>query len=156
MEVSITNKFNIILLRSISELNQTIVQKGVFEKIGVEPQVVRIGKYKSYGDRIARKNMSEENREMLTKVLDNIYWNWVDKISQAKGEVTWCYPYNLDVLKLTIWTIYFTGKKKEEIETFINEGVYHIEKLKEDGWITDIKYDDEVSARKLKNQLSEF
>lgn len=86
MEVSVTNKFNIILLRSISELNQTVVQKGVFEKIGVEPQVVRIGKYKSYGDRIVRKNMSEENREMLTKVLDNIYWNWVDKISQAKGK----------------------------------------------------------------------
>nr|GEX39001.1 serine protease SPPA, chloroplastic-like [Tanacetum cinerariifolium] len=80
------------------------------------------------GDRIVRKNISEENREMLTKVLDNIYWNWVDKISQAKG------------------------KKKEEIETFINEGVYHIEKLKEGGWITDIKYDDEVRSM-LKTRL---
>ncbi|PWA38123.1 peptidase S49, ClpP/crotonase-like domain protein [Artemisia annua] len=39
------------------------------------------------------------------------------------------------------------GKKKEEIETFINEGVYHIEKLNEDGWITYIKYDDEVPLR---------
>lgn len=37
-----------------------------------------------------------------------------------------------------------TGKKKEDIENFINEGVYQIEKLKADGWITDIKYDDEV------------
>lgn len=36
------------------------------------------------------------------------------------------------------------GKKKEDIENFINEGVYQIEKLKADGWITDIKYDDEV------------
>ncbi|KAI3504716.1 hypothetical protein L1887_26393 [Cichorium endivia] len=38
------------------------------------------------------------------------------------------------------------GKKKEEIESFINEGVHQIEKLKEDGWITDIKYDDEVTS----------
>lgn len=39
---------------------------------------------------------------------------------------------------------HYAGKKKEEIENFINEGVYEIERLKEDGWITDIKYDDEV------------
>ncbi|KAI3686584.1 hypothetical protein L1987_80264 [Smallanthus sonchifolius] len=101
---------------------------GVFEKVGVEPQVQRIGKYKSYGDRYTRKNMSEENREVLTTILDNIYENWVDKISQAKG------------------------KRKEEIEGFINEGVYQIEKLKEDGWITDIKYDDEVRSM-LKTRL---
>ena len=90
LEVSVAKNFNIFLLRSTSELNQSVVHKGVFEKIGVEPQVVRIGKYKSVGDQLTRKNISEENREMLTKVLDNIYWNWVDKISQAKGEVTWC------------------------------------------------------------------
>ncbi|KAM0018992.1 putative peptidase S49, ClpP/crotonase-like domain superfamily [Helianthus debilis subsp. tardiflorus] len=101
---------------------------GVFDKIGVEPQVRRIGKYKSFGDQFTRKNISEENREVLTTILDNIYENWVDKISQAKG------------------------KKKEEIESFINEGVYQIEKLKEDGWITDIKYDDEVKSM-LKKKL---
>ncbi|KAJ0829348.1 putative peptidase S49, ClpP/crotonase-like domain superfamily [Helianthus annuus] len=95
---------------------------------GVEPQVRRIGKYKSFGDQFTRKNISEENREVLTTILDSIYENWVDKISQAKGE------------------------KKEEIESFINEGVYQIEKLKEDGWITDIKYDDEVKSM-LKKKL---
>lgn len=61
---------------------------GVLEKIGVEPQVQRIGKYKSAGDQLIRKNISEENREVLTTLVDNIYGNWVDKISQAKGEVT--------------------------------------------------------------------
>ncbi|KVH99306.1 Peptidase S49 [Cynara cardunculus var. scolymus] len=97
---------------------------GVLEKVGVEPQVHRIGKYKSAADRLIRKDMSEENREVLTTLLDHIYENWVDKISQAKG------------------------MKKEEIEHFINEGVYQVEKLKEDGWITDIKYDDEVDTGK--------
>ncbi|KAI3673310.1 hypothetical protein L6452_39427 [Arctium lappa] len=101
---------------------------GVLEKVGVEPQVHRIGKYKSAGDQLIRKNISEENREVLTTLLDNIYGNWVDKISQAKG------------------------KRKEEIENFINEGVYQVEKLKEDGWITDIKYDDEVTSM-LKTKL---
>ncbi|KAI3688833.1 hypothetical protein L2E82_46699 [Cichorium intybus] len=101
---------------------------GVFEKVGVEPQVERIGKYKSMGDRLTRKNISEENREVLTTVLDNIYGNWINIVCQSKG------------------------KKKEEIECFINEGVYQVEKLKEDGWITDIKYDDEVTSM-LKKKL---
>ncbi|KAJ0747811.1 putative peptidase S49, ClpP/crotonase-like domain superfamily [Helianthus annuus] len=108
--------------------NQSSVCKGVFEKVGVEPQVHRIGKYKSFGDMLTRKNISEENREVLTTILDDVYENWVDKVSQAKG------------------------KSKEEIDSFINEGVYQIEKLKEDGWITDIKYDDEVKSM-LKTRL---
>ncbi|KAG6587615.1 Serine protease SPPA, chloroplastic, partial [Cucurbita argyrosperma subsp. sororia] len=94
--------------------------RGIFDKIGIEPQVERIGKYKSAGDQLARRNMSEENCEMLTTLLDNIYDNWLDKISSIKG------------------------KKKEDIESFINEGVYQIERLKEDGWITNIQYEDEV------------
>ncbi|KAI3463800.1 hypothetical protein Pfo_020463 [Paulownia fortunei] len=102
---------------------------GVLEKIGIEPQVQRIGKYKSAGDQLTRKNISDENREMLTALLDNIYGNWVEKISLAKG------------------------KKKEDIENFINEGVYEVERLKEDGWITDIKYDDEVLSL-LKERLA--
>ncbi|KAI3820924.1 hypothetical protein L1987_08478 [Smallanthus sonchifolius] len=89
---------------------------GVFEKVGVEPQAQRIGKYKSYGDRYTRKNMSEENRESKQ------------------------------------FELFLSGKRKEEIESFINEGVYQIEKLKEDGWITDIKYDDEVTSM-LKTRL---
>ncbi|XP_076937295.1 serine protease SPPA, chloroplastic-like, partial [Bidens hawaiensis] len=107
---------------------RAIFYGGVLEKVGVEPQVKRIGKYKSAGDQLTRKNMSEENREVLTSLIDNIYENWVDKVSKDKG------------------------KSKEEIESFINEGVYQIEKLKEDGWITDIKYDDEVTSM-LKTRL---
>ncbi|KAI3688832.1 hypothetical protein L2E82_46697 [Cichorium intybus] len=101
---------------------------GVFEKVGVEPQIQRIGKYKSMGDQLTRKNISDENREVLITVLDHIYGNWVNAVSQSKG------------------------KKKEDIENFINEGVYQVEKLKEDGWITDIKYDDEVTSM-LKKKL---
>ncbi|XP_022737702.1 serine protease SPPA, chloroplastic-like isoform X2 [Durio zibethinus] len=96
---------------------------GVFEKIGIEPQVQRIGKYKSAGDQLTRKTMSEENCEMLTKLLDNIYGNWLDVVSSSK-----------------------------DVENFINEGVYKVEKLKEEGFITNIHYDDEVIS-KLKERL---
>ncbi|CAL0327598.1 unnamed protein product [Lupinus luteus] len=102
--------------------------RGVLENIGIEPQVERIGKYKSAGDQLARRTMSEENCEMLTALLDSIYTNWLDKVSSAKG------------------------KSKEDIENFINEGIYQVDKLKEEGFISNIIYDDEVIAL-LKERL---
>ncbi|CAL5445074.1 unnamed protein product [Camellia sinensis] len=101
---------------------------GVLEKVGIDPQAQKVGKYKSVGDQLTRKNISEENCEMLTSLLDNTYGNWLDNISFTKG------------------------KKREDIENFINEGVYQVERLKEDGWITNIKYDDEIMS-KLKERL---
>lgn len=101
---------------------------GVLEKVGIEPQVQRIGKYKSAGDQLTRKTMSEENCEMLTALLDNIYGNWLDKVSSTKG------------------------KRKEDIERFINDGIYKVERLKEEGFITNVLYDDEVISM-LKERL---
>ncbi|KAJ1280842.1 hypothetical protein BS78_04G263100 [Paspalum vaginatum] len=94
--------------------------RGVLEKVGIEPEIQRIGKYKSAGDQLARRSMSNEVREMLATLLDNIYGNWLDTISTTHG------------------------KEKEEIEEFINSGVYQVTRLKEEGWITDLLYDDEV------------
>ncbi|KAF9667681.1 hypothetical protein SADUNF_Sadunf15G0048900 [Salix dunnii] len=93
---------------------------GVFENTGVQPEVQRIGKYKSAGDQLTRKSMSKENCEMLTAILDNIYGNWLDKVSSTKG------------------------KKIEDMINFINEGVYKVERLREEGLITNMCYDDEV------------
>ncbi|KAK4567892.1 hypothetical protein RGQ29_003602 [Quercus rubra] len=83
-------------------------------------EVQRFGKYKSAGDQLIRKTMSKENCEMLTALLENIYGNWLDKVSSTKG------------------------KTREDLENFINDGVYQVERLKEEGWITNIRYDDEV------------
>nr|CAD1826660.1 unnamed protein product [Ananas comosus var. bracteatus] len=104
--------------------------RGTLEKIGVEPYIQRIGKYKSAGDLFSRKNMSNEVSEMLNSLLDDIYGNWLDTISSAQG------------------------KTREEIEEFINSGVYQIERLKEEGWITKISYDDEIISM-LKERLGQ-
>ncbi|KAG6672755.1 hypothetical protein I3842_16G075100, partial [Carya illinoinensis] len=94
--------------------------RGVLDKVGIEPQVLRIGKYESTGDQRTPRTMSEETCEMLTSLLDNIYGDWLDKVSSAQG------------------------KKREDLENFINEGVFQVERLKEEGRITNISYDDEV------------
>ncbi|KAK7292139.1 hypothetical protein RIF29_07862 [Crotalaria pallida] len=103
---------------------QASIVRGVLDNVGIETQVERIGKYKSTGDQLTRRTMSDESCEMLTTLLDNIYTNWLDKVSSAKG------------------------KKREDIENFINEGVYQVDRLKEEGFISDIIYDDKVVTRK--------
>eukprot|EP00249_Psilotum_nudum_P018445 c26807_g1_i2 orf=111-1544(+) len=101
---------------------------GVLEKLGVEPQIQRIGKYKSIGDALSRKDMSEANREMLTSLLDDIFDNWLEG------------------------TALFNGKTKNDVKKLLEEGIFEVDRLKQDGWLTDIKYDDEVHTL-LKEKL---
>ena len=60
--------------------------KGVFEKAGIEPQVKRLGKYKSAGDQLARKDMSEPQKEQLTALLDDIYAAYKSGVAAAVGK----------------------------------------------------------------------
>ncbi|XP_042424883.1 serine protease SPPA, chloroplastic-like [Zingiber officinale] len=109
---------------------QTTFVGGVLEKAGVDPEVHRIGPYKSVGEQLTHKSMSKEVREMFSSLLDRIYENWLETISLSQG------------------------KRREEIENFLNSGVYQVEKLKEEGWITNIMYDDEVLSM-LKERLGQ-
>lgn len=55
--------------------------RGVFSKIGVEPQVQRIGKYKSFGDTYQRESMSDSQREVLSSILTEASNFWVKNIA---------------------------------------------------------------------------
>lgn len=62
-----------------------LIFSGVLDNLGIEPQVEKIGKYKSAGDQLTSRTMSEDNREQLTALLDKIFTNWLDKVSSARG-----------------------------------------------------------------------
>ena len=47
-------------------------------------QVQRIGKYKSAGDQLLRRDMSEPQREQLTALLDDIYATFVADVAQVR------------------------------------------------------------------------
>ena len=57
--------------------------RGVFDKIGIEPQVQRIGKYKSFGDTFNRTEISEAQREVISSLLTEASDFWVDSIAEA-------------------------------------------------------------------------
>lgn len=58
---------------------------GLFEKLGVEWQVARVGEYKSAVEQFAAREMSPEAREMTDALLDGIYGQIVDGIAAGRG-----------------------------------------------------------------------
>lgn len=50
----------------------------------MEPQVKRIGKYKSAGDQLLLKDMSEPQREQLTALLEDIYEGFTSTIAHDR------------------------------------------------------------------------
>ncbi|DBA80897.1 hypothetical protein WJX77_008755 [Trebouxia sp. C0004] len=94
--------------------------RGVLEKVGIEPQVKRIGKYKSAGDQLLLKDMSEPQREQLTALLEDIYEGFTSTIAKDRS------------------------KTVEEVEAMLNEGIFDMQKYVDGGWVTGLKYEDEV------------
>jgi protease-4 len=48
------------------------------------------------------------------------------------------------VFHQSVWGGALAGKSAADVEALLDKGIYSMEKLKEGGWITDIKYADEV------------
>lgn len=58
---------------------------GVWEKLGVDMQVEQIREYKTFGDLLARKTMSEAHREMTNSLLDSLQEQFTSDIAEARG-----------------------------------------------------------------------
>jgi protease-4 len=95
--------------------------RGTLDKIGIEPEVRRIGNYKSAGDQLLREEMSPYQREQLSALLDDIYLEFVEGLADARG------------------------KTVEEVKALIDEGIYDMARLKEVGMVDDLKYEDEIN-----------
>ncbi|PQJ36187.1 signal peptide peptidase SppA [Salinibacter sp. 10B] len=59
--------------------------KNAFDKLGVEPQIVRAGKYKSAGESFMRSDLSEPNREQMEALLTTINDRFTSAIAETRG-----------------------------------------------------------------------
>jgi protease-4 len=59
--------------------------KRALNKLGIEPQVEAIGKYKSAGDILKRDSMSRAHREATQALLDDVYEEFVRTVSEVRG-----------------------------------------------------------------------
>jgi len=60
--------------------------RGVLEYVGIEPQIKRIGVYKSAGDQLGRRDMSDAQREVLTSLLSQTFTEWTTGIAASRGK----------------------------------------------------------------------
>lgn len=94
--------------------------RGSLDKLGIEPDVIQIGKYKNAPDAYTRKEMSEGQREVLNAVLDDLYGRLVASIAEDR--------------KLT----------EEKVRELIDNAPYNAIKATENGLIDGAKYRDQV------------
>ena len=71
---------------SLSGLRMEIMFfKGALDKLGVEADVIRTGRYKSAGEPYSRAEMSPEWRQVLDETLDEFYGQLLDGIAAGRG-----------------------------------------------------------------------
>ncbi len=58
---------------------------GLYEKLGIKYQPIRVGKYKSYVESNTRKDMSAEDREQRTVYLQGIWQHMLNDIADSRG-----------------------------------------------------------------------
>ena len=58
--------------------------KGLYDKLGVEYQAARVGRYKSYVESVTRTDMSDDDREQRTAYLQGIWQQWLTSMADSR------------------------------------------------------------------------
>ena len=106
--------------------SQMIFLKDILDKIGINVQLIRHGKYKSAGEMFIRNSSSKENLEQNESMVKSIWNSWGATIAESRGITLDKLNKILDNLKLN------------SAEDFINEGLV----------------DEALSNEELKNKLA--
>src|SRR6266436_2465495 len=102
--------------------------RGSLDKLGIYPDMVQIGKYKTAVETFTRKDMSDANREFVNSLLDDLFNRYVDAIAKARN------------------------KPAADVRALIDDAPYSAAKAKELGLIDGAAYHDEIE-KELKARL---
>lgn len=64
---------------------QMIFLKDILDRLGINVQLIRHGKYKSAGEMFIRNSSSKENLEQNQELIDSIWESWSTSIAEARG-----------------------------------------------------------------------
>lgn len=109
--------------------NQVTFLDGAFEKLGIETEVIRHGKYKGAVEPLYRKELSKENEYQITQILDEVNTTFLNAVSSK------------------------TGRSSEELNDVLN-GQPHLTSHfgHQEGLIDSLLYEDEL-ANHIKQQI---
>lgn len=68
--------------------SQMIFLKDLLDRLGINIQLIRHGKYKSAGEMFVRSSSSKENMEQNQAMIDSIWENWATEMAEARGMST--------------------------------------------------------------------
>ncbi len=122
---------------------ESFFMKGTMEKIGVEPQAIRHGKYKSAIEMFTRENYSEANKEQLGDLITSIWDDMLPKISKARQISV----DNLNKMADEL-TVFFNAKKALE-ERFVDKLLYKDEVLSDLRGRLGIQDEEDINAISL-------
>lgn len=102
--------------------------RGSLDKLGIEPEVIKIGKYKNAPDQYTEKKMTDAQREVMNAVLDEYFSRFTGGIAKDRK------------------------KSVEDVKAIVDNAPYHAPEALQIGLIDGAKYRDEVDDE-LKNRL---
>lgn len=71
-----------ILLNGFSQ--QVFYLKGMLDKIGLKPELIRHGKYKAAGEPLIADHMSDENRRQIESYMGSLYNHFLNNIAKSR------------------------------------------------------------------------
>ena len=102
--------------------------RGSLDKLGIYPDMVQMGKYKTAVETFTRKDMSDANREFMNALLDDLFNRYVDAVAKARG------------------------KSAADVRALVDDAPYGSARAKELGLIDGVAYQDELE-KELKAKL---
>ncbi len=97
--------------------------KDVLDKIGITPEFIYIGKYKTAPQIFTMNHISDEYREVINDILDAYHGDYVKQIATVR---------NVPI---------------EKVKTWIDDGLYSATEALEAGMIDELLYEDELEQR---------
>lgn len=99
---------------------EAMFYRGSLDKLGIEPDVIRIGDYKTAPEQYTRKDMSPAQKEVLNAVLDEYYARFSGTIAETRN------------------------KSVEDVKTIIDNAPYHATEAHTQGLIDGANYKEQV------------
>ena len=104
--------------------------RGSLDKLGIYPDIYAIGKYKTAANMFTQKQMTEEHKQFMNELLDDLYGRYISTIAQARH------------------------KTPEEVIALIDNAPYDADEAKKQGLIDEAMYRDQVETM-LKKQFGQ-
>ena len=96
--------------------------KNLFDMLGVQPEMLRVGEFKSAAEPFSRNEMSPAFREEMESILDDYYRQIIEMVSESR--------------KLT----------QDQVKALIDHGLYSAEDAKQKGLIDHVAYEDHLET----------